>query len=72
MKCRPCYRHRHLFVGIDATGSALEAIAVGDLTGTVLNDYVRRAQTAVNAAITAIKGDDLMQYYIVDYKKITQ
>ena len=59
-------------VGIDATEPALEAIAAKDLTGTVQNDYVSQAQTAVNAATIAIKGEDLMQYYIVDYKKITQ
>ena len=58
-------------VGVDATDPARDALAAGDLTGTVLNDHIGQSHTAVNAATIAIKGDDLMKYYIVDYVAIT-
>jgi len=58
-------------VGVDATAPAKDAIAAGDLTGTVLNDHIGQSHTAVNAAILAINGDALMKYYIVDYVAVT-
>ena len=58
-------------VGIDATDPARDAIADGDLTGTVLNDYVGLSRAAVNAATLAINGDALMRYYILDFLAIT-
>jgi len=54
-------------VGVDATDPAQDALEAGDLTGTVLNDAVGQSHTAVNAALHALAGNDLMAYYIVDY-----
>ncbi len=59
-------------VGVDATDAARDALAAGDLTGTVQNDHVNQAHTAVNAALVAIKGDALMKYYMVDYLPVTE
>ena len=54
-------------VGVDATTLALDALAAGDLTGTVLNDHVNQSHTAIDVAILAISGYDLKDYYMVDY-----
>ena len=54
-------------VSVDATALALDALAAGDLTGTVLNDHVNQSHTAINVAILAMSGYDLKDYYMVDY-----
>ena len=58
-------------VGVDATDPARDALAAGDLTGTVLNDANGQSHTAVNAAIQALAGNPLKMYYIVDYVAVT-
>ena len=47
-----------LIVGVDATAPALEAVAAGDLYGTVLNDAEGMAQTMIDLALSLWSGDD--------------
>lgn len=58
-------------VGVDAIDSAMELLRNGDLTGTVLNDHVNQARTAVDVALKILNGEDAASYYWVDYVKIT-
>jgi len=56
-------------VGVDAIPEALDAIAKGDMTGTVLNDHIGQSHTAVDVAIKLINGETVETYYWVDYVK---
>ena len=58
-------------VGVDALEEAVQAVADGRLTGTVLNDDVSQAQTAVDAAIRYVKGEANEKNYTIDYVKVT-
>ena len=44
----------------------------GEMTGTVLNDHVGQSHAAVDAAIAALNGEELQNYYWVDYVKVTK
>ena len=57
-------------VGIDAIPEAIEAIAAGDMTGTVLNDYIGQSHTAVDAAVKYINGKDVDTYLWVTHMKV--
>lgn len=54
-------------VGVDAIPEAVTAIGEGRMTGTVLNDHTGQSHAAVDAAILAVNGQAMDQYYIVDY-----
>ena len=54
-------------VGVDALEEAVQAVADGRMTGTVLNDDVSQAQTAVDAAIRYVKGEANEKNYTIDY-----
>ena len=58
-------------VGADAIPEALAAVAAGDMTGTIFNDYAAQAHAAVDAAIRYINGEDVDTYIWVNYVKIT-
>jgi len=58
-------------VGIDAIPEALDAILAGEMTGTVMNDHIGQAQTAVDAAIRYANDEHNDTYLWVDYIKIT-
>ena len=58
-------------VGIDAIPEAIEAVAAGDMTGTVRNDHIGQAHAAVDAAVRYINGEDVDTYIMVDFIKIT-
>ncbi len=58
-------------IGVDATAPALDAIAAGDLSGTVLNDSMGQAHTSVDKAIALLAGDMLEKEYWVPYVKVT-
>ena len=57
-------------LGVDAIPDALELIKNGEMTGTVLNDHVGQSHAAVDAAIAALEGKTLQNYYWVDYLKV--
>lgn len=58
-------------IGVDATAPALDALAAGDLAGTVLNDSVGQAQTSVDKALALLAGETLEKEYWVPYLKVT-
>lgn len=58
-------------IGVDATAPALDAIAAGDLAGTVLNDSVGQAHTSVDKAVALLNGETLEKEYWVPYVKVT-
>ncbi|WP_242236732.1 galactose ABC transporter substrate-binding protein [Streptococcus acidominimus] len=61
-----------LVVGVDAIPDAMELLAKGELTGTVLNDHFNQSHTAANVAVKLMNGEDVESYYWVDYVKVTK
>ncbi|MGT2742383.1 galactose ABC transporter substrate-binding protein [Streptococcus plurextorum] len=59
-------------VGVDAIPDAMELLADGKLTGTVLNDHFNQSHTAADVAVKLMKGEEVASYYWVDYVKVTK
>jgi methyl-galactoside transport system substrate-binding protein len=59
-------------LGVDALAECVEMVENGEMTGTVLNDHVGQSHAAVDAAIAALNGEALQNYYWVDYVKVTK
>ena len=59
-------------LGVDALDECVEMVNNGTMTGTVLNDADGQSHAAVDAAIAALKGEALQNYYWVDYVKVTK
>ena len=57
-------------VGVDALPEAVEAIKLGDMTGTVLNDHIGQSHAAVDVAVQLLKGEEIQNYYWVNYVKV--
>ena len=57
-------------VGVDAIPEAIDAIAAGEMTGTVLNDHIGQSHTAVDAAIRYVNGQSVDTYLWVNYAKV--
>ena len=57
-------------LGVDALTECQEMVKNGTMTGTVLNDHVGQSHAAVDAAVAALKGEALQNYYWVDYLKV--
>ena len=57
-------------LGVDALPECQEMVQAGTMTGTVMNDHIGQSHAAVDAAITALKGETLQNYYWVDYVKV--
>ena len=57
-------------LGVDALEECQEMIKNGTMTGTVLNDHIGQSHAAVDAAIAALNGEELQNYYWVDYVKV--
>ncbi len=58
-------------VGVDALEECQEMVKNGEMTGTVLNDHIGQSHTAVDVTVKALHGEDIDNYYWVDYVKIT-
>lgn len=58
-------------VGVDAIPEAIQALEEGKITGTVLNDHFNQAHTAADVALKLMAGEDVENYYWVDYVKVT-
>ena len=58
-------------VSVDANDAPIENVIAGTLTGTVLNDGIGQAHTAVDCAIKAAAGETLEKNYTVNYTKVT-
>ena len=57
-------------LGVDALAECQEMVQNGEMTGTVLNDHIGQSHAAVDAAVAALKGEALQNYYWVDYVKV--
>ena len=54
-------------LGVDALTEAVDLVKSGEMTGTVLNDAVGQAHTAVDVAIQLLNGEAIQNYYWVPY-----
>ena len=59
-------------LGVDALAECQEMVQNGTMTGTVLNDHIGQSHAAVDAAVAALNGEALENYYWVDYVKVTK
>ena len=57
-------------LGVDALAECQEMVQNGTMTGTVLNDHIGQSHAAVDAAVAALKGEALQNYYWVNYVKV--
>jgi len=57
-------------LGVDALDECQEMVKAGTMTGTVLNDHIGQSHAAVDAAVAALKGEALQNYYWVPYIKV--
>ena len=57
-------------LGVDALQECQDMVKAGTMTGTVLNDHIGQSHQAVDAAIAALKGETLQNYYWVNYVKV--
>ena len=57
-------------LGVDALEQCQEMVKNGTMTGTVLNDHIGQSHAAVDAAVAALKGETLQNYYWVPYIKV--
>ena len=57
-------------LGVDALDECQEMVANGTMTGTVLNDHIGQSHAAVDVAIKALNGEEIDNYYWVDYVMI--
>ena len=57
-------------LGVDALTECQEMVQAGTMTGTVLNDHIGQSHAAVDAAVAALNGEALQNYYWVDYLKV--
>ena len=58
-------------LGIDALDEVVQRVNEGRMTGTIQNDYIGQAHTAVELAIRLLNGERVENYYWVDFIKIT-
>ena len=59
-------------LGVDALPEAIDLIRDGDMTGTVLNDHIGQSHAAVDVAVELLKGNDIQNYYWVDYVMVNK
>ena len=59
-------------LGVDALPEAIDLIKEGDMTGTVLNDHIGQSHAAVDAAVKLLNGEEVENYYIIDYVKVNK
>ena len=57
-------------LGVDALQECQDMVKAGTMTGTVLNDHIGQSHAAVDAAIAALEGKTLQNYYWVPYIKV--
>jgi methyl-galactoside transport system substrate-binding protein len=61
-----------LLLGVDALPEAIDLIKSGDMTGTCVNDHINQAHTAADVAVKLLKGEEIENYYIIDYVKVNK
>ncbi len=57
-------------LGVDALAEAIDLIKAGEMTGTVLNDHIGQSHAAVDVAVKLLNGEEIENYYWVDYVKV--
>ncbi len=57
-------------VGVDALSEALEKVSSGEMVGTVFNDYISQAHSAVDAATNYLDGNQNEHYIGCEYIKV--
>ena len=57
-------------LGVDALQECQDMVQAGTMTGTVLNDHIGQSHAAVDAAVAALNGETLQNYYWVPYIKV--
>ena len=57
-------------LGVDALQECQDMVKNGTMTGTVLNDHIGQSHAAVDAAVAALEGKTLQNYYWVPYIKV--
>ena len=57
-------------LGVDALEEAVQLVKDGEMTGTVLNDHIGQSHAAVDVAVKLLNGEDIENYYWVDYVKV--
>ena len=59
-------------LGVDALEEAVQLVKDGEMTGTVLNDHIGQSHTAIDVAVQLLKGEEIQNYYWVDYVKVNK
>jgi len=59
-------------LGVDALEEAVQLVKEGEMTGTVLNDHIGQSHTAVDVAVKLLNGEEIQNYYWVDYVKVNK
>ena len=59
-------------LGVDALEEAVQLVKDGEMTGTVLNDHIGQSHAAVDAAVKLLNGEEVENYYIIDYVKVNK
>ena len=59
-------------LGVDALEEAVQLVKDGEMTGTVLNDHIGQTHAAVDVAVKLLNGEDIDNYYWVDYVKVNK
>ena len=59
-------------LGVDALEEAVQLVKEGEMTGTVLNDHIGQSHTAVDVAVKLLNGEDIDNYYWVDYVMVNK
>ena len=59
-------------LGVDALEEAVQLVRDGEMTGTVLNDHIGQSHTAVDVAVKLLNGEEIENYYWVDYVKVNK
>ena len=59
-------------LGVDALEEAVQLVKDGEMTGTVLNDHIGQSHAAVDVAVKLLKGEEIQNYYWVDYVKVNK
>ncbi|MBR2661770.1 MAG: galactose ABC transporter substrate-binding protein [Clostridia bacterium] len=59
-------------LGVDALEQAVQMVKDGEMTGTVLNDHIGQSHTAVDVAVKLLNGEEIQNYYWVNYVKVNK
>ena len=63
--------HDVQILGAEATEESLEAVAAGELLGTIFNDYLAQSRKGADAALAFFKGEKVPYYTYCDYVRVT-